>query len=335
MKSGPVSISDIARALDVSASTVSRALKNHPDISLTTRRRVQEYAEQVHYRPNVLALGLKKQQSNTIGVIVPEIVHHFFSSIISGIEDLAYGNGYRVMICQSNEDYLREVINLQALMDHRVDGLLVSISKSTLDANHFQRVVDDGVPIVFLDRVCSDIPTDRVVTDDYEGALMLVTHLVNRGCRKIMHLSASQHLTVGRERYAGYCQALENAGIQVDENLVIHCDTPDRVAAHKERILHAAKAADGLFAVNDFTAVTAMQMLRENGFGVPDDIAVGGFGDDPIATMVSPSLTTVEQKGYEMGHEAARLLIERLRSADSGEFKTKTFSAALKIRDSA
>jgi len=216
-----------------------------------------------------------------------------------------------------------------------VDGLLVSISKSTLDANHFQRVVDDGVPIVFLDRVCSDIPTDRVVTDDYEGALMLVTHLVNRGCRKIMHLSASQHLTVGRERYAGYCQALENAGIQLVENLVIHCDTPDRVAARKENILQAAKSADGLFAVNDFTAVTAMQMLRENGFRVPDDIAVGGFGDDPIATMVSPSLTTVEQKGYEMGHEAARLLIERLRSADSGEFKTKTFSAALKIRDSA
>ena len=335
MKSGPVSISDIARALNVSASTVSRALKNHPDISLKTRRRVKEYAEQVHYRPNVLALGLKKQQSNTLGVIIPEIVHHFFSSIISGVEDLAYGNGYRVMICQSNEDYLREVINLQALMDHRVDGLLVSISKSTLDTNHFLRVADDGVPIVFLDRVCSDIPTDRVVTDDYEGALMLVDHLISRGCRRIIHLYASQHLTVGRERYAGYCQALENAGIPVDENLVIHCDTPDRVAARKEDILHAAKTADGLFAVNDFTAVAAMQMLREKGFGIPDDIAVGGFGDDPIATMVFPTLTTVEQKGYEMGYEAARLLIERLRSVDSSEFKTKTFSAALKIRDSA
>ena len=335
MKSGPVSISDIARALDVSASTVSRALKNHPDISLATRQRVQEYAEQVHYRPNVLALGLKKQQSNTLGIIIPEIVHHFFSSIISGIEDLAYGNGYRVMICQSNEDYLREVINLQALMDHRVDGLLVSISKSTLDINHFQRVSDAGVPIVFLDRVCSEIPTDRVVTDDYEGALMLVTHLINRGCRKIMHLSASQHLTVGRERYAGYCQALKNAGLPVDDRLVIHCDTPGKVIARKKEILHHAKHADGLFAVNDFTAVAAMQVLRENNFGVPHDIAVGGFGDDPIATMVYPSLTTVEQKGYEMGYEAARLLIERLRSADGGEFKTRTFSAALKIRDSA
>ncbi len=334
MKSGPVSISDIAKALDVAVSTVSRALKNHPDISLATRQRVQEYAEKVHYRPNVLALGLKKQQSNTLGVIVPEIVHHFFSSIISGIEDIAYGNGYRVMICQSNEDYLREVINLQALMDHRVDGLLVSISKSTLDTNHFQRVSDGGVPIVFLDRVCSEIPTDRVVTDDYEGARMLVSHLLGRGCRRIIHLSASQHLTVGRERYAGYCRALQNAGIPVDEELVIHCDTPEKVNARKKEILQTAKSSDGLFAVNDFTAVAAMQLLRENGYEVPADIAVGGFGDDPIATMVSPSLTTVEQKGYEMGYEAARLLIERLRSANGGDFKTKTFSVALKIRDS-
>lgn len=334
MKTGPVSISDIARALHVSASTVSRALKNHPDISLATRQRIQEYAEQVHYRPNVLALGLKKQQSNTLGIIIPEIVHHFFSSIISGIEDLSYGNGYRVMICQSNEDYLREVINLQALMDHRVDGLLVSISKSTLDVKHFQRVTDSGVPVVFMDRVCTEIPTDRVVTDDYEGARMLVAHLIERGCQNIMHLSASQHLTVGRERFAGYCQALQDAGIPVDERLTIHCDTPEKVIARKKEILQTAGSADGLFAVNDFTAVAAMRLLRENGFDVPGDVAVGGFGDDPIATMVSPSLTTVEQKGYEMGYEAARLLIERLRSADGSDFKTKTFSVALKIRDS-
>ena len=334
MRSGPVSISDIAKALDVAVSTVSRALKNHPDISLDTRRRVQEYAEKVHYRPNVLALGLKKQQSNTLGIIIPEIVHHFFSSIISGIEDLAYGNGYRVMICQSNEDYLREVINLQALMDHRVDGLLVSISKSTLDINHFQRVADSGAPIVFLDRVCAEIPTDRVVTDDYEGARMLVAHLIERGCQRIMHLSASQHLTVGRERFAGYRKALQDAGLPMDEDLVIHCDTPEKVIARKKDIISMAKSADGLFAVNDFTAVAAMRLLRENGYEIPADIAVGGFGDDPIAKMVSPSLTTVEQKGYEMGYEAARLLIERLRSTGNVEFRTKTFSAGLKIRDS-
>lgn len=335
MKTLQPSIRDIAKALGVSASTVSRALKNHPDISKDTCQKVQEYAERVHYRPNVLALGLKSQRSQTIGVIVPEIVHHFFSTLISGIEDLAYGKGYRVMICQSNEDYLREVINVQALNDHRVDGLLVSISKSTLDANHFIRVIQNEVPIVFMDRICHDIQSDRVVTNDFEGAKMVVSHMLQRGRRRILHLAGPKHLTVGVERNNGYRQALVDHHIAVDEDLILHCDTPQRVETRRSQILAMANEIDGIFAVNDFTAVASMRLLQDAGYNIPADIAIAGFGDDPIADMVSPSLTTVKQRGYDMGREAAALLISRLQGIQPERFQTKVFPAMLKVRNSA
>ncbi|TVR39900.1 MAG: LacI family transcriptional regulator [Bacteroidia bacterium] len=334
MKSGQASISDIAKALGVSVSTVSRALKNHPDISEETCRKVQEYARRVHYSPNAMALALKQKRSLTIGVIIPEIIHHFFSSVISGIEDMAYGSGYRVMICQSNEDYLREMINVQALIDHRVDGLLVSISKNTLDHNHFRDVHQREIPIVFLDRVCYDIPSDRVITNDFEGARLVVTHLLERGCKKILHLAGPQHLSVGRDRYEGYRQALKENNIPFDEEYVLRCDTPVKLNSRRNQVLALAPKADAVFAVNDFTAVAAMRLLQENAFKIPEDIRVAGFGDDPIAAMVRPALTTVEQRGYDMGREAARMLINRLTDDKDKAFQTKTYPAFLKVRDS-
>ncbi len=334
MKSGQASIRDIAKALGVSVSTVSRALKNHPDISEETCRKVQEYAQSVHYRPNAMALGLKNQRSMTIGVIVPEIVHHFFSSVISGIEDMAYGNGYRVMICQSNEDYRREVINVQALMDHRVDGLLVSISKTTLDYNHFSDVIQHDIPIVFMDRVCNEISSDRVITNDFEGARLVVTHLLERGCKKIMHLAGPQHLSVGRDRFEGYRQALKEFNIPLDEEYVLRCDTPGKLHARRNQILSLAPKTDAVFAVNDFTAVAAMRLLQDNDYRVPENIRVAGFGDDPVATMVRPALTTVEQRGYDMGKEASRMLINRLTDDKDKNYQTKTYPAFLKVRES-
>ena len=334
MKSSQVSISDIAKALNVSPSTVSRALKNHPEISRETCLRIQDYARKVNYRPNALALGLKQQRSFTIGVIIPEIVHHFFSSIISGIEDLAYGKGYRVIICQSNEDYHREVINVEALTDHRVDGFLVSISKTTRDHKHFKNLVDQGIPVVFMDRASQDVPTDRVLTNDFEGARMVVSHLLQTGRRSIIHLAGPQHLCVGRERYLGYAEALKEANVRFREELVLKCDTPEKVMHHYKKLLALADDADAIFAVNDLTAVAAMRLLQENGFEVPGQLAIAGFGDDPIATIVNPSLTTVEQRGYDIGKEAARILLNRLAGETEEEFKTKIFPAFLKTRDS-
>ena len=333
MKTHLTSINDIAKALGVSASTVSRALKDHPDISEATREKIKAFAEKVNYRPNALALSLKKQVSHTIGIVVPEIVHHFFSSIISGIEDIAYSKGYRVMICQSNEDYTREEMNVQALLDHRVDGLLVCISKSTSDFHHFLSVYRSGVPMVFFDRVCKEIDTDRVITDDFNGARLITSHLISAGCRKILHLGTHPQLHIGQERLQGYLQALNDHQISPIPELILRCDTPDEVLSRKDELIKLAQNIDGVFAVNDSTAVAIMQILKQKGFAVPRDISIAGFGDDPIANMVDPQLTTLEQQGYQMGQEAMNLLLERLTEKTGiSEPRIKVFQPELKIR---
>ncbi|MDY0101310.1 MAG: LacI family DNA-binding transcriptional regulator [Lentimicrobium sp.] len=335
MKSSLISINDIARALGISPSTVSRALKDHPDISTETKRIVKEYAEKVNYRPNALALSLKRQRSNTLGLVIPEITHHFFSSVISGIEELAYGKGYRLIICQSNEDYHREVINTQVLLDNRVDGILISISKSTHDHGHFKDLIDSGIPLVFLDRVSEVIETDKVVTADFEGALIATSHLLERGCRNILHLASPGHLHVGRQRCDGYKKALANYGIEPDPSLILQCDTSQEVYQMKEVILQLAPNIDGIFAVNDFTAIAAMQILQKNGFKIPDDIAVTGFGNDPIASIACPPLTTVEQRGFEMGRQAVEILIRRIEDpATFIDFQTRIIPVSLEKRES-
>lgn len=335
MKSAPITIKDIARILGVSPSTVSRALKDHPDISEETRNLVKTFAQKVNYRPNALALSLRSQKTKTLGLIIPEIVHHFFSSVISGMEDLAYGEGYHVMVCQSAENFHREVINTQALLDLRVDGLLVSVSKTTTDFTHFKNAIQNGTPIVFFDRICDQIDTDKIVIDDFEGARIATTHLIETGAQKILHLSASPHLLIGKSRYEGYCQALKDHRIGLEERLVLKCDTREDVFSLQKHILALAPEIDGVFAVNDSTAIAAMQVLQTSGYQIPSDIGVVGFGDGPNATISSPTLTTVEQKGYEMGREAVRLLIQRLANpgVDIG-YQTKVIAPFLKKRNS-
>jgi DNA-binding LacI/PurR family transcriptional regulator len=335
MKSILISINDIARALGISPSTVSRALKDHPDISTETKRIVKQYAEKVNYRPNALALSLKKQRSNTLGLIVPEIVHHFFSSVISGIEELAYAKGYRLIICQSNEDYHREVINTEVLLDNRVDGILISMSKNTHDHTHYKDVIDVGIPLVFLDRVSEVVETDRVVTDDLGGAYTATQHLIEQNCTKILHLASPQHLLIGKLRYEGYKKALLENNLPLDPSLVLQCDTRQEVLDHKEQIIRLAPKIDGIFAVNDFTAIAVMQLLQEFGFDVPGRIKVTGFGNDPIASITCPSLTTVEQRGFEMGRQAVEILINRIENPTKFiDFQTVVIPVALEKRAS-
>lgn len=335
MKSILISINDIARALGISPSTVSRALKDHPDISTETKKLVKEYAEKVNYRPNALALSLKTHRSNTLGLIIPEIVHHFFSSVISGIEEVAYAKGYRLIICQSNENYEREVMNTQLLLDNRVDGILISMSKNTYKYGHFRDLIDCGIPIVFLDRVCSEVETDRVVTDDFEGAMLATNHLIERGSRKILHLASPQHLQIGKLRTEGYMKALADHGLEQNDDLILQCDTRNELYELKNRFLEIAQHIDGIFAVNDFTAIAAIQLLQESNYKIPDDIAVTGFGNDPIASIVNPSLTTVDQSGFEMGRQAVEILIKRLENPTTFiDFQTKTIPVFLAKRSS-
>lgn len=335
MKQHQITIKDIAKALEISVSTVSRALKNHPDISSETKKLVQDTAREMHYEPNLLALSLRKNKRNTIGVIIPEIVHHFFSSVISGIEDLAYDKGYHIIICQSNENYQREVFNAHALLSNRVDGLLASVSKNTFQFDHFRQFIDQGIPIVFFDRICSELNTDRVVIDDEAGSFLATEHLIKTGKKKIAHLAAPQNLIIGQGRFAGYQRALRHYQIPYTTRLVLHCDTRELALQRFETFLEINDDIDGVFAVNDTTAITAMQIIQRMGKKVPEDIAVVGFGDGPNALISNPALTTIEQKGYEMGMEAVSFVINKIENESLvDQFQTKVLSPLLVKRDS-
>lgn len=335
IKPHQITIKDIAKTLGISASTVSRALKDHPDISVETKRQVQQLAASVNYRPNALALGLRKSKTNTIGLIIPEIVHHFFSSVISGIDDIAYSTGYNTMICQTNESEERERINIQAMLDSRIDGFLISISKNTHTHDHLKRLQEDGIPMVFFDRVCEDLPSHRVITDDFEGARIATRHLIDVGCRRIAHLTGAESLVISRQRKDGYLTALRENGIKVENELIIEADSRQAVYDNIDKIITIAPEIDGIFAINDTTAIAAIQVLQKNGYRVPEDIAVIGFGDGPMSDIVSPTLSTVEQKGYEMGAEAMRMLIQQIENGIAEvDYETRVFTPILRPRES-
>ena len=335
MKSHQITIKDIAKTLGISISTVSRALKNHPDISEETKTQVKNLALKLSYEPNALALSLRKNKSNTIGVIIPEIVHHFFSSVISGMEDIAYERGYNIMMCQSNEIYEREIINSQTLLSNRVDGVLVSVSKTTFEFEHFRSFINQGIPMVFFDRVCPDILTDRVIINDEAGGFLATEHLIQIGCRKIAHFSAPQNLLIGQGRMAGYQRALRQYKIETDPKFIIHCDTSEFALAMTADFVTRNPEVDAIFAVNDSTAIAVIQVLQKMKKKIPEDISVIGFGDGPNALICSPTLTTIEQKGYEIGLEAVKLLVHKIENETSSDsFQTKVITPNLIVRES-
>jgi len=316
MRSGQVTIKDIAKELGISASTVSRALKDHPDISSKTKIAVNELAKKWNYRPNAVALSLRHSKTNIIGIIIPEIVHHFFSSVISGIEEIAYKAGYNVMMFQSNESYEREIANVQALLSSRVDGVLVSMSKETKDYSHFKELRDNGIPIVFFDRICNELSSDNVIVDDFAGAFAAVDHLINIGCKRIAHLSAPQHMLLGQNRQKGYRQALLKHKISVDEDLIVPCDNYEEALVKTPELLKLQNPPDAIFAVNELTAAGALLAVKKAGYNVPNDISIVGFTDGLVSRVTDPNLTTLEQHGYEVGLKATELLVNRIKNGE-------------------
>jgi LacI family transcriptional regulator len=335
MKSGLVTIKDIARELKISPSTVSRALKNHPDISEDTKRAVNKLAEKLNYQPNAVALSLKQRRSNTIGVIIPEIVHYFFSSVISGIEDVAYDAGFNVVICQSNEMYEREVANSKTLLASRVDGILVSISKETKEYKHLYNLRDNGVPLVFYDRVVPDFDADQVIIDDFDAAYRATKHLIDTGRKRIAHFAGPQNLLIGKNRKEGYLKALEEAGLNARENWIFDADTFEKARLAALDIVGKGMEFDGIFAVNDLTAIGAMQSLQKRGVKIPGEIAIVGFSDGRFSGITDPTLSSVDQHGYEMGTIATGMLLKRIMSAEKDfPFETKVLNANLIVRGS-
>lgn len=335
MKSGLVTIKDLARELKISASTVSRALKNHPDISEATKKAVHELAEKLNYQPNAVALSLKQRRSNTIGVIIPEIVHYFFSSVISGIEDVAYDAGYNVIICQSNERYEREVANTKTLLASRVDGILVSISKETEDYSHFYNLRNNNVPMVFYDRIVPGLQADQVIIDDFDAAYRVTRHLIDSGRKRIAHFAGPQKLLIGRQRKDGYLKALKEAGLEIDENLIFEADSFEKARLAVMRLLNEKRDFDGIFAVNDLTAIGAMQTVQKKGLKIPEEVAIVGFSDGRFSGITDPTLTSVDQHGYEMGSIATKMLLKRITAEDDTyPAETKILNADLIVRGS-
>lgn len=314
-------LTDIAKKLKISPSTVSRALNNHPDISEETKVRVKELAEKLHYAPNPIAQSLKNNKTSTIGILVPEIKHDFFSSAISGIEEVAYQSGYTIILSQSNESFEREVVNTNALMNHRVAGIIVSISQSTKNGDHFQLLLDRNIPLVFFDRVCDDINANKVVIDDESSALSAVKYLLDNGYKKIAHFAGPKELDICKKRLRGYKSALENAGINFNPDLVLYGGLQESDGYKlMEELINKNLIPDSIFCVNDPVAIGAFQKIKEAGLKIPEDIGIVGFSNNKITSLVDPQITTVDQPSFEMGKKAAELLIEMIESP--GKMKT-------------
>ncbi len=312
MSKPQITIKDIARELGVSPSTVSRALKDNPDISQETRDAIHKYAREHNYKPNALALNLRTSRSNTIGVIVPQLVHHFFSCVLSGIEEMAAKAGYNILVAQSNELYEREVNIVHSFLASRVCGVIASLAKDTSQYDHYQELLDNNIPIVFYDRICTGINTERVVVDDYAGSYAAVEYMIQTGCKRIFFYSAAPHLEISKNRRNGYLDAMKRYKIPVDDSMIRLCDTREQAIAITPDLLEGKDRPDGFFAINDETASGILYSCKLVGLRVPDEVSICGFTDGAIAQSTDPKLTTVEQHGEEVGRSAISLLIDKI-----------------------
>ena len=306
---------DIARVFGISVATVSRALKDSPRISAERRAAIQQYAREHNFTPNVLAESLRYsriQPQKVIGVVIPEFTHFYFMSVLSGIEEEALARGYRIMVAQSNEQYEREVRICQSFFENKVCGVIVSQAKDTKRFEHFQRLMDAGLPLVFYDRICTGINASRVVVDDYMGAYNAVSYLIETGCTRIAFYGAAMNLEISKNRFNGYKDALLKHGIGYDPQLTFQCDNRTDAELITPDVLSRENYPNGFFAINDDTAIGILYTAKRMGFKVPEDVSICGFTNGQRAVACDPMLTTVEQRGVKVGEEAADILISQV-----------------------
>ena len=334
-----ITIKDIAKALGLSTSTVSRALRGSHEISSDTKKLVIEYAEQFNYRPNPIALSLKERRSRSIGVVVCEIANNFFSQAINGIESIAYNRGYHVIISQSHESYEREIVNVEHLASRSVDGLLVSLSAETERVEHFKSLHEKGFPIVFFDRITDEIETHKVVADNYKGAYNATQHLIDAGYTKIAHLSSASHLSISKERLNGYKTALADNNITINESYIKNCNHGGMIYQELEdavkSLVNLKDNPDAIFSAGDRLTVSCLVALNKIGIKVPDEIALAGFANNSLLGLLNPGLTSVKQPAFEMGQVATELLIKLIESKRAvTEFETVVLQTEVQVRDS-
>ena len=330
-----ITIYDIAASLNLSSATVSRGLKDHPAIRMETKKKIQEKASEMGYRHNLFASSLRRNRTNTIGVIVPRLNSYFMSSVISGIENVANDAGYNLVISQSLETQRKEIAGIRTMFNSRVDGLLISLASDTEDDVHFKPILDKNIPLIFFDRVLEHPLCTSVVIDNYAAGYDLTAHLVGQGCKRIVHITANLKRNVYSERLRGYKQALQDHGLSYEENLLFVNNLSEDACMDAVRsILMTDPLPDGIFCSNDSSAVICIRELKKAGIRVPEQIAVGGFNNEPISTVVEPNLTTIHYPGQEMGEVCASILIRKLSTTDHAGPERVVLRHRLIVRES-
>lgn len=333
----PVTIKDIAKALGLSTSTVSRALRDTHEISVATKKMVLDYAKEIGYQPNPIALSLKERRSKSIGVVVSEVANSYFSQAINGIESIAYDRGYHVIISQTHESYDREVVNVQHLASRSVDGLLVSLSSQTNDISHLKQLHDKGLPMVFFDRVAEEINTHKVIANNEKGAYEATAHLIRSGYKRIAHLTSSSQLSISIERLSGYEAALNDHGLTINTNYIKHCPHGGMIYEETEskikELLALDEKPDAIFVAGDRLSTGCLSVFKNLNISVPGDMAIAGFSNSDVLDLFNPSLTSVRQPAFEIGKLATQMLIQLIEAKyPVEEFEKKVLDTELFVR---
>jgi len=324
-----ITLKQIARELEVSISTVSKALKNNKEISKDTTEKIQAFAKLYHYKPNNIAISLKNRRTKNIGVIIPDIVHHFFTTVFRGIEKFADTRGYNVIACVSDESFEKEVINMELLANGSIDGFIMALSAETQqqnDFNHLKEIIEQGMPLVLFDRVTDEVICDKVVINDFEASYMAVKKLIDNGRKRIALVTTESYLNVSEKRAQGYYKALKDNKLELDESLILRLPYQFEDETKSEAFFAANKnKMDAVLCVNEIFAVRSMRIAQKNGIRIPGDVAFIGFTDGILSKLATPALTSVAQHGERMGEIAARMLIEKIERDDDKDLEEETF----------
>lgn len=327
-------LKDIAKTLNISTSTASRALQNNPRISESVRKKVLDLANELNYFNHKFPKALTSKKLNAIGVIVPKISYHLYAMAISGIEKIAEKNGMHLVICQSNESHRREKSLTKELLDIGVSGLIVSLAGETKQFDHFLELTEKNIPLVFFNRQCDEVETDKVVIDNFKAAYDATEHLISIGCKKVAYIGGPQKLQISNTRLLGYQQALSDANLFSNYKLIEYCSfTKESNLSAARKLLYSPNPPDGIIAFSDQVAISVMLAAKERGLNIPEDLAIIGFNNEPVDELLEPSLTSIDQPAYEMGLEAAQLIFNKINNTPK-EHTLKVLKSELIIRNS-
>ncbi|WP_251623232.1 LacI family DNA-binding transcriptional regulator [Odoribacter lunatus] len=331
-----ITIKDLAAKLNISVSTVSRALKDNPEISLQTRKTVQTLAKELGYRPNPIAVALKTHKSHTIGVVVPQIVNTFFANVVRKIEEIADKYGYNVLVASSNETFEKEQKNIDVFLANRTDGIILSISRATTSYDHIRNIQNQGVPLVLFDRTTKELEVSKVIADDADAAFKIVQHLIHGGAQKIAIITGPEQLSIGKNRMKGYLKAMSTNKLEINQDYIIRCDDFSVKAAKEatQKLLNLKEKPDAIFGINDDMAIGAIEAIKEKNIRIPEDIAVFGFSNTKRSRYMNPSVSTVNQFPEKIGEKAAELLFEQILNTKYAQIREEIVNCELIIRES-